>query len=233
MTELSIIIPAFNEAGLITQTLSALQPLRAAGNELIVVDGGSSDDTIALSKPLADRIVRSARGRSRQMNAGARISRGEVLLFLHADTLLPEGADQLILCEMEKRGRNWGRFDIRLSGRHLIFRVVELLMNLRSRITGIATGDQAIFVQRKLFETVGGFPEVDLMEDIAMSKFLNKCGPPLCLWQRVVSSSRRWQRNGIVRTILTMWSLRLAYFYKAEPGRLAQVYESRQESRRE
>jgi rSAM/selenodomain-associated transferase 2 len=229
MTKISIIIPVLNEAALITQTLSTLQALRAAGHELIVVDGGSSDDTIALSKPLADQIIRCSRGRSRQMNAGAKIARGDILLFLHSDTLLPKCVDQLITREIEKREKNWGRFDVRLSGRHFLFRIVELLMNLRSRITCIATGDQAIFVQRKIFETVGGFPDIDLMEDITMSKFLKKYGPPLCLWQRVVTSSRRWQRNGILRTILLMWLLRLAYFYKTDPRRLAQLYESRKE----
>jgi rSAM/selenodomain-associated transferase 2 len=227
--KISIIIPVLNEAALIAQTLSSLQPLRAAGHELILVDGGSNDDTIALSEPLADQIIRCSKGRSRQMNGGAKIARGDILLFLHTDTLLPKGADQLIIREMEKREKNWGRFDVRLSGGHLLFRIVEWLMNWRSRITGIATGDQAIFVQRKIFETVGGFPDIDLMEDITMSKFLKKYGPPLCLWQRVVTSSRRWQRNGILRTILLMWLLRLAYFYKTDPRRLAQLYDSRKE----
>jgi len=226
---ISVIIPVLNEAALIAQTLSTLQPLRAAGHELIVVDGGSSDDTIALSEPLADQIIRCSRGRGRQMNGGAKIARGDILLFLHTDTLLPKGADQLIIREMEKREKNWGRFDVRLSGGHLLLRIVEWLMNWRSRITGIATGDQAIFVQRKIFETVGGFPDIDLMEDITMSKFLKKYGPPLCLWQRVVTSSRRWQRNGILRTILLMWLLRLAYFYKTDPRRLAQLYDSKKE----
>ena len=227
--KISIIIPVLNEASLITQTLSTLQPLRAAGHELIVVDGGSSDDTIALSEPLADQIIRSSRGRSRQMNAGAKIARGDILLFLHSDTLLPKGGDQLIISEMEKKRKNWGRFDVRLSGRHLLLRIVEWLMNWRSRITGIATGDQAIFVQKNLFETVDGFPNINLMEDITMSKFLKKNGPPLCLWQRVITSSRRWERNGILRTILLMWFLRLAYFYKTDPRRLVQLYESRKE----
>jgi rSAM/selenodomain-associated transferase 2 len=229
MTKISIIIPVLNEAALITQTLSTLQPLRAAGHELIVVDGGSSDDTIALSKPLADQIIRCSRGRGRQMNGGAKTARGDILLFLHSDTLLPKGADQLIIREMEKRRKNWGRFDVRLSGRHFLFRIVELLMNLRSRITCIATGDQAIFVQRKIFETVGGFPDIDLMEDIALSRLLKRYGSPLCLWQRVMTSSRRWQRNGISRTILLMWFLRLAYFYKTDPKRLAKLYESRKD----
>jgi rSAM/selenodomain-associated transferase 2 len=227
--KISIIIPVLNEAALIVQTLSALQPLRAAGHELIVVDGGSSDDTIALAEPLADQIIRSSRGRSRQMNAGAKSARGEILLFLHSDSLLPRRADQWIICEMEKRGKNWGRFDVRLSGRHFLFRIVELLMNLRSRITCIATGDQAIFVKKELFDTVGGYPDIDLMEDITMSKFLKKYGPPLCLWQKVATSSRRWERKGVVRTILLMWFLRLVYFYKADPSRLARFYESREE----
>jgi len=163
------------------------------------------------------------------MNGGAKIARGDILLFLHTDTLLPKGADQLIIREMEKREKNWGRFDVRLSGGHLLLRIVEWLMNWRSRITGIATGDQAIFVQKKLFETVGGFPDIDLMEDIALSRLLKRYGSPLCLWQRVVTSSRRWQRNGILRTILLMWLLRLAYFYKTDPRRLAQLYDSRKE----
>ncbi len=229
MTKISIIIPVLNEVTLIAQNLSTLQPLRAAGHELIVVDGGSSDDTIALSEPLADQVIRCSRGRGRQLNAGAKIARGEILLFLHSDSLLPKGADQLIIREMEKSGRNWGRFDVRLSGRHFLFRLVELLMNLRSRITCIATGDQAIFVKKKLFETVRGFPDIDLMEDISMSKFLKRYGPPLCLWQKVLTSGRRWQRNGILGTILLMWFLRLAYFYKADPARLAQIYESRKQ----
>ena len=227
--KISIIIPVLNEVALITQVLPTLQPLRAAGHELILVDGGSSDGTIALSEPLADQIIRCSKGRSRQMNAGAKIARGDILLFLHSDSLLPKGADQLIIREMEKGEINWGRFDVRLSGRHFLFRIVELLMNLRSRITGIATGDQAIFIQRKLFESVGGFPNIDLMEDIALSRLLKRYGSPLCLWQRVVTSSRRWQRNGILQTILLMWFLRLAYFYKADPKRLARFYESRKE----
>ena len=227
--KISIIIPVLNEAALITQTLSSLQPLRAEGHELILVDGGSNDDTIALSEPLADQIIRCSKGRSRQMNAGAKIARGDILLFLHSDTLLPKWGDQLITREIEKREKNWGRFDVRLSGGHLLLRIVEWLMNWRSRITGIATGDQAIFVQKKLFETVGGFPDIDLMEDIALSRLLKRYGSPLCLWQRVVTSSRRWQRNGILRTILLMWLLRLAYFYKTDPRRLAQLYESRKE----
>jgi len=224
---ISIIVPVLNEASFITQTLSTLQPLRAAGHELIVADGGSSDDTIALSQPLADQIIRSSKGRSRQMNAGSGSSTGEILLFLHADTFLPDNADRLIIDGMDGGHRLWGHFDVKLSGKSPLLRVVEFLMNWRSRLSHIATGDQGIFVRRELFERIGGFPEIDLMEDIALSKILKRYGRPLCLWQRVTTSSRRWERNGILRTILLMWFLRLAYFYKADPRHLAQLYESK------
>ncbi len=224
-TRISIIIPVFNEAAVAARTLSTLQPLRAAGHELILVDGGSDDATVALSEPFVDQVIRMPKGRSRQMNAGAKLARGEIFLFLHTDTLLPERADQLIIKGMGRGGRKWGRFDVRLSGRHFFFRIIEWLMNWRSRITGIATGDQAIFVQRKLFEKMGGFPDIDLMEDITLSKFLKRYGPPLCLWHRVITSSRRWEENGILRTILLMWRLRLAYFLGSNPERLAHLYE--------
>ena len=223
---ISIVIPVLNEAPLIAHTLSALQPWRAAGHELIVVDGGSDDATIALSEPVVDRIIRSSRGRSRQMNAGARLAEGEVLLFLHADTFLPEGADRLIIDGLNRQGKSWGRFDVRLSGRHFLLRITECLMNWRSRLTGIATGDQGIFVQSRLFEAVGGFPEIELMEDIALSKNLKRQGKPLCLRHRILTSSRRWEKEGILRTILLMWSLRLAYFLGARPRRLARFYQT-------
>lgn len=221
---ISIIIPVLNEGKLIVQTLSALQPLRAAGHELIVVDGESDDATILLSKPLADKVLKSHRGRSRQMNTGAQSARGEILLFLHADTFLPKGADRMIIEGIKRKKKVWGRFDVRLSGKHPFLRIVEHLMNWRSRLTHIATGDQALFVKREIFKTIGGFPDIDLMEDIALSKILKKHGLPLCLWHRVLTSSRRWEKNGILRTILLMWLLRLAYFFKVNTHRLAQFY---------
>ncbi|HSB04701.1 MAG TPA: TIGR04283 family arsenosugar biosynthesis glycosyltransferase [Thermodesulfobacteriota bacterium] len=221
---ISIIIPIVNEADLITQTLTTLQPLRAKGHEVIVVDGGSEDSSLTKSQPLADRVIRSPQGRSRQMNAGAQIARGEILLFLHADTFLPQGADQLIISKMKEKRRIWGHFDVHLSGRHSLLRLIEYLMNWRSRLSGIATGDQGIFVRRQAFQSIGGFPEIDLMEDIALSRALKKCGHPLCLWQKVLTSSRRWENNGILRTVFLMWYLRLAYFMGANPRYLARLY---------
>ncbi len=221
---LSVIMPVFNEAAIIRAALRTLQPLRQAGHELIVVDGGSSDEGPALSSGLADRIILSGRGRARQMNAGAGVAKGDILLFLHADTMLPRGADRLITEGLERSARCWGRFDVRLAGRQRPLRLVEALMNLRSRLSGIATGDQAIFVRRSTFQKIGGFPPIELMEDIALSKRLKRLSRPLCLEQRVITSSRRWEQHGILSTILFMWRMRLAYFFGADPARLAQRY---------
>jgi len=222
--QLSIIIPVLNEAGCISQSLSALQVLRTAGHEVVVVDGGSEDATVSLSRPLSDQVIRAPRGRSRQMNAGARAASGEIFLFLHADTCLPQNGDRLIIDGLKRHGKHWGRFDVRLSGTHPLLRIVERLMNWRSRLTGIATGDQGIFVKRKLFEAVGGFPDIDLMEDVALSRILKRLGPPLCLRERVLTSSRRWDKNGILRTVFLMWRLRIYYALGSSPKRLAHRY---------
>ena len=218
---ISIIVPTLNESHGITATLTHLQALRQAGHELIVVDGGSMDDTVTHAAPLADRLVTAPRGRARQMNAGAAAATGDVLLFLHADTILPIDAAAHITVD---NNHLWGRFDVRLSGTHPLLRIVESMMNLRSRLTGIATGDQALFVERALFLVVGGFPEQPLMEDIALSRKLKRHGRPLCLRIKVTTSSRRWEQNGIWSTILLMWRLRLAYFLGADPARLARLY---------
>jgi rSAM/selenodomain-associated transferase 2 len=192
---------------------------------VIVVDGGSSDGTRASAAPLADRVLAAPRGRASQMNAGAAAARGDVLLFLHADTQLPADADRLILDGLDARGRAWGRFDVRIDGAHPLLRVVAGLMNLRSRLTGIATGDQAIFVHRAALATAGGFPPLALMEDVALSATLKRISRPLCLRERVVTSGRRWESRGVVRTIVLMWWLRLRYFLGASPERLARLYD--------
>lgn len=221
---LSIVVPALNEAGVIGDTLQALAPLRAQGCEVIVVDGGSRDATVALAQAWADRVLAAPRGRASQMNAGAAAARGDVLLFLHADTRLPADAHRQIETGMARTGRRWGRFDVRLSGVHPLLRVVERLMNLRSRLSGIATGDQAMFVERRLFLEVGAFPDQPLMEDVELSKRLKRHGRPLCLRVPVVTSSRRWEEGGIVRTILLMWALRAAYALGVPAERLARRY---------
>lgn len=220
---LTIIVPTLNEAAGIEAALAALAPLRQRGAEVIVADGGSADDTPARARPLADRVIDAPRGRARQMNAGAESAQGDVLLFLHADTRLPEAADRLIAQALAD-GRDWGRFDVAIEGRHPLLPAVAALMNLRSRLSGIATGDQALFVRRASFAACGGFPDLPLMEDIALSRLLKRSGPPACLRARVRTSGRRWDEQGFGRTVLLMWRLRLAHFFGADPAGLARRY---------
>lgn len=221
--KLSIVMPVLNEAAEIELALSALAPLRAHGTELIVVDGSSSDGSAEVARPLADKVFSAPRGRAAQMNAGAAEANGDVLVFLHVDTRLPENADRLILDGLAREGRAWGRFDVRFADGGTL-RLVALMMNWRSRLTGIATGDQALFVIRTAFDWIGGFPAIALMEDIAFSARLKRVGRPLCLRAPVITSSRRWRRYGLWHTILLMWRLRLAYFLGTDPLHLAKVY---------
>lgn len=225
MDRLSIIVPALDEAAGIAECLERLAPLRVRGVEVIVVDGGSADATGAIAAPLADRVIAAPRGRAAQMNAGAAAASGDTLLFLHADTRLPEDADRLVLEGLVAARRDWGRFDVAISGRSPWLAVVAALMNARSRLTGIATGDQAIFARRDAYRRAGGYPAIALMEDIAFSRAMKRLGAPLCLRERVTTSGRRWERDGALRTILLMWRLRLAYFLGADPARLAERYD--------
>jgi rSAM/selenodomain-associated transferase 2 len=211
---LSVVVPALNESAGLRAALEALAPLRARGHEVIVVDGGSTDGTAQLAAGLCDQLLVTARGRALQMNAGARAASGRMLVFLHADTRLP--ADFVI-----PEASLWGRFDVHIDGRHPLLKVVAWSMNLRSRLTGIATGDQAMFVRRELFP---GFPEIALMEDIALSRLLRRRGRPTCLRDKAVTSGRRWESRGVLRTIILMWVLRLLYFLGASPARLARLY---------
>ena len=221
---LSIVIPVLNESAGVVAFLNALATYRARSAEVIVVDGGSSDDTVSRAKPLADFVLSSARGRAMQMNAGAAIARGDVILFLHADTRLPPDFDKLIHEGLARSQHAWGRFDVAIEGSHPLLPIVGTSMNVRSRLTAIATGDQAMFVTREAFDAVGGFPEIALMEDVALSRRLKGVSRPLCLRARVTTSGRRWESRGVVRTILLMWRLRLAYFFGASPDDLARRY---------
>jgi len=221
---LSIIVPTLNEQHTIATTLAALQPLRERGVEVIVVDGGSEDSSMRLAFPLCDHAIVARRGRASQMNAGAQQANGDRLLFLHSDTALPEGALEAIDQAFMTRGCVWGRFDVKIESPLRLLTGVAFMMNLRSRWTGIATGDQAIFVTRHAFERVGGFPAVSLMEDVALSKSLKRLAAPACIRAKVTTAGRRWEKNGIVRTVLLMWRLRLAYFLGADPSRLAEQY---------
>lgn len=219
--KLSIVIPVLEEAGRIGDCLQALAPLRRQGHEVIVVDGGSGDGTGALAAPLCDRVLTAPRGRAAQMNAGARSASGDALVFLHADTALPAGAEHAIREAL--RTHCWGRFDVAIESRHPLLALVAKAMNARSRLSGIATGDQAIFVRREAF---GGFPEIELMEDVAFSlEMARRRARPACLGLRARTSARRWESRGVLRTILLMWRLRLMYRLGARPERLARLYE--------
>lgn len=225
LSRVSIIVPTLNEAANIEATLARLQSLRARGHEVIVVDGGSEDGTPDLARPLADRVVGARRGRASQMNAGAQEAQRDVLLFLHADTRLPDDADRLVLDDLDRSALAWGRFDIRIDGQHTLLQIVAWFMNCRSRLTSVCTGDQSIFVRRDLFTRVGGYPPIDLMEDIALSKLLRRHSRPLRIAQAVQTSGRRWEARGVWRTVLLMWWLRLRYFLGASPAHLLRVYE--------
>lgn len=222
---LSIVVPVLNEAATIGVCLRRLAALRSRGAEVIVVDGGSADDTVALASPLCNVVVHAPRGRASQMNAGARQAQENVLLFLHADTELPESADVLIRdALLGDPSLTWGRFDLRIDGTVPLLGVVARMMSIRSRLTGIATGDQAIFCMREAFEREGGFKAIPIMEDIAFCKQLRRHSRPICLRARVKTSGRRWEANGVIRTILLMWWLRLAYALGVPPERLSQWY---------
>lgn len=220
---LCIVVPVLDEAPTLAPRLQALQTYRRRGARVVVVDGGSQDDTLEIARQHADLALLAPRGRAAQMNAGAAACPADVLLFLHADTVLPEHAD--VLVRRATLGPFfWGRFDVRIDSPRPLLRVVSTMMNLRSRWTGIATGDQALFARHDLFRQVGGFPELPLMEDIAISRALKRHGPPACLRERVTTSARRWERHGVWRTIFLMWRLRAAYFFGADPRQLAIQY---------
>lgn len=221
---LSIIVPMLDEGEGLARCLDELGPLRRRGAELVVVDGGSRDDTVRLATPRADTVIVAPRGRASQMNAGAEAATGGLLLFLHADTRLPEDADRLVREALADGAGLWGRFDVTIEGSSPLLAVIARAMNLRSRLTGIATGDQALFMTRSAFATLGGFPDQPLMEDIAMSRRLRSLARPVCLRSKVTTSGRRWQRHGVLRTVMLMWRLRLSYSLGADPRRLALAY---------
>ncbi len=221
---ISIIIPALNEAGQIAATLQPLQTLRGRGHEVIVVDGGSSDATVEVATPLADRVLSAPPGRASQQAVGVSAVRHGLLWLLHADTAVPPNSDALIRAALERDRRGWGHFNVRLSGRRRMFRVIEWFINRRSCLTGVATGDQGIFVQRDWLAQIGGIPQLPLMEDVALSKRLRRMGRGACIPVPLVTSSRRWEEHGVWRTIVLMWGLRLGYVLGVSPQRLARYY---------
>ncbi len=221
--KISIIIPTLNEGGVIGHLLQQLQPARQAGHEVIVVDGGSSDGTVERARPLADRVLCTRPGRGEQLNRGALASSGGWLWFLHADSRLPRDWLAQLEGACREGQRHWGFFQVRLDGDRLAYRVIAGLMNARSCLTRIATGDQGVFVRRELFFAGGCFPAIPIMEDVALGKRL-RCLPPCCLPGPLVTSARRWEREGLMRTVLRMWALRLAFWLGVSPHRLQRHY---------
>ncbi len=224
VVRLSIIVPVFNEAAHLPEILSQLLVYQQRACEILLVDGGSQDDTVAIARSAGFKVLMSERGRAAQMNQGAQAANGEILLFLHADTQLPDQADQIIFKAIEDDLRHWGRFNVRIAGPSKMLKVIAMMMNIRSAWSGIATGDQAIFVRRQVFQGIGGFPQQALMEDIEFSKRIKAKSRPICLYQKVITSGRRWENNGVWRTIFLMWGLRSAYFLGADPEKLAKLY---------
>ena len=224
LLKISFILPVLNEASIIAARLQRLQVYRQRGHEIVVVDGGGDDNTPELAESLADRVERSPIGRSQQMNRGAELASGNLLLFLHVDTSLPDSVDRLLDAAVRAGERQWGWFDVRLSNSNFSYRLIAKAMNLRARITSVCTGDQAMFVTSELFRQVGGFPELPLMEDVAMSKLLRRQARPVCIHNFAVTSSRRWENKGLFNTIVLMWQLRLLYFLGVSPTRLVKRY---------
>ncbi|MBE0440151.1 MAG: TIGR04283 family arsenosugar biosynthesis glycosyltransferase [Gammaproteobacteria bacterium] len=223
MKSLALIVPVLNEAENVTFLVSQLSMLNQSQDDIVIVDGGSTDGTQQRLAELNVKTVSAPKGRASQMNAGAMHSDADILVFLHADTELPAKALDLIRKAIAD-GADWGRFDVRISGKHPMLQIIALLMNWRSRLTAIATGDQVIFMRRELFNAVGGFPEQPLMEDIEISKRLKKISRPACLSDKVTTSGRRWQKYGIWKTIVLMWRLRFAYWRGVPASTLAEYY---------
>ncbi len=222
LNNVSIVIPILNESESLSRLLAHLAQLQPLPQQVILVDGGSTDDSVMLAKQTIKRltsanklvlnwqIVESTAGRAAQMNAGAALATGEVLLFLHADTLLPRDAIAQVVAATKTA--QWGRFDVRLDSDQPMLKLVSTMINLRSRLSAIATGDQAIFITRALFEQLGGYPEQPLMEDVELCKRLKGVAKPACLNSKVTTSARRWQQHGTWRTIGLMWQLRFDYW---------------------
>ena len=219
---ISIIIPVLNEEQSVKALLQQLQIYRQQGHEVIVVDGGSDDETVPISKLLADKVITSESGRAKQMNKGVAQSTNEVLWFLHADTSISENAIKTIQESLNKY--DWGRFNIKLSGSNFLFRIIENMINIRSCLSCVATGDQGIFVKRKTFESIGGYSEIPLMEDVALSNKLKNVSRPVCVKEMLTTSSRRWENKGIIKTTLLMWYLRFLYWIGVSPNTLANLY---------
>lgn len=224
MPGLSIIIPVLNEARFLAANKEKFGSWLREGHEILVVDGGSRDGSVNIARALGCKVFRTRASRGHQLGCGASHSKNDVLLFLHADTRLPPHAAEAIARALAGPDRHWGRFDVRFSNPRRVFRVIAWFMNKRSCLTGIATGDHALFIKREFYFGCGGYIDIPLMEDVELSRRLKRYASPACLSEKVVTSSRRWEQNGILKTVLTMWLLRLLFFLGQSPAKLARLY---------
>ena len=221
-TSVAIIMPVLNEAAILESRITDLRQLQTWA-ELCIVDGGSADSTVALARTITPHVLCCQPGRALQMNRGAEEAHAEYLLFLHGDTVLPADFEAFIAALGNARPF-WGFFPVQLVPGGRVLTVVERCINWRSRLTAVATGDQAIFVRRELFERLSGYAAIPLMEDVELSKRLRQFAQPFRWGSAVQTSSRRWQQRGVVPTVLQMWDLRLRYFLGASPQHLHARY---------
>jgi len=224
MLKLSIIIPVLNEETCLINNQEKLKSLLADGHEILVIDGGSQDKSVKIANAIGCKTLITKASRGYQLHFGAKHSKNELLLFLHADTLLPSNAAELILQALTPTNNHWGRFNIKFSNPNLVFSVVAWFMNKRSYLTAIVTGDQAMFIKRDSYFICGGFPDFPIMEDIEISKRLKMMALPICLSDEVISSSRKWETQGVLKTIIKMWCLRLMFFLGVSTEKLAKSY---------
>ena len=224
MPKLSIIIPVLNEALFLSTQRDIFKSLISDGHEIIIVDGGSEDKSVQIARSVVNETFITKACRGYQLHFGAMKSNNDTLLFLHADSLLPEDAAILILDVLTQSNKHWGRFNISFSSTTPVFSIIAWFMNIRSCLTGIVTGDHAIFVSRDIYFKSGGFADITIMEDIDICKRLKKFSMPICLHDKVITSSRKWEAQGIIRTIFKMWCLRLLYFCGISTNRLEKLY---------
>lgn len=224
MSGLSIIIPVLNEEHFLAVNKERLVSLLQEGHEILIVDGGSQDDSVSIARSLGCEVFCTRASRGHQLGYGANRSKNDVLLFLHADTHLPSHTAKMVAQALVGPEQRWGRFDVRFSNPHPVFRVIAWFMNKRSCLTGIVTGDHALFIKRELYFSCGGYRDVPLMEDVELCRRLKKHASPVCLSEEVVTSSRRWEQNGIFKTVIMMWWLRLMFFFGWSPEKLARLY---------
>ncbi len=227
MQKFSFIIPVLNEESFFVEQTKIFTSLLEQGHEVIVVDGGSTDQSVVIAEQIGCICISTNPSRGHQLHIGAKKSSNQILVFMHADTLLPPSGLGNIRNVMEKANNYWGRFNVVFTNQKLVFKVIAWFMNKRSCLTGIVTGDHTFFMKREIYFNSGGFSDIPIMEDIELSKKLRKYSRPVCLSEKVITSSRKWEQQGVLKTILLMWYLRLLFYVGVPAEKLAKRYYSK------